>query len=422
MSLVKDELMLFNGMPIQNAVERGQWIDVHPTNATGKGPIEFNYPGGFEYIDLNDTELYLLVSVVKADGTHYTEAEVMDVALVNNSLHSMFSDVYVKLGNEIIEGGDAVYPYKAMLCTLFGYSEATIKTQLPSVGFIKDQAGKMESRENKGFIERRSWTHAGNKEFQGKLFVDLFQHRQYLINNLPISIKLIRARNEFCLCIFDPLEKPKVVIEDAVLYIRKCVINPEIVLQHIQMLEREVMANYYVDRYEIVTFTIPATTKSFRKDDVFSGRVPKNLIFAIVSNDAFNGTYHTNPFNFQHFNLNYMVVYVNGDPVPFQPFTPDFKNKKCLREYNSLYMCSGDLGRDMALPFSYTDFMTGYTLFKYQLTADLSNNAMDVRGNVRFDMKFSEGLAESVTLIIMGNFLSVINIDIARNVFCDYKA
>src|SRR5271167_3439671 len=113
--------------------------DIHPINSsTGKGPLEFAYNGGIEYIDLNDTELYLLVSIVKGDGSPYTEP--VDVALVNNSLHSMFSDVFVRLGNECIEGGDSTYPFKAMLSTLFGYSESTMKTQLPSVGFIKDQA------------------------------------------------------------------------------------------------------------------------------------------------------------------------------------------------------------------------------------------------------------------------------------------
>jgi hypothetical protein len=366
--------------------------------------------------------LYLQVSVVKADGTPYTEP--VDVALVNNSLHSMFSDVFVKLGNECIEGGDSIYPYKAMLSTLFGYSESTMKTQLPSVGYMKDQGGKMESRDNKGFIDRKVWTNGGSKEFQGKLFVDLFQQRQYLLNNLNISVKLIRSRNEFCITTFDANEKPKVVIEDAILYFRKCVINPEIILNHMEMLENEVMANYVIDRNEIITYTIPSSTKTFRKDDIFLGRVPKSLIFAMVSNEAYNGNYLKNPYYFQHFNLSSMVVYVNGDAIPFQPFTPDFANKKCLREYNSLYMCSGDLGRDMSLPFNYNDFLDGYTIFKYQLTPDLSNYAADtfVRGNVRFDLKFSIGLPESVSLMVMANFTSVIKIDIARNVFCDFKA
>ena len=423
MAVVKTELMLFNGLPIQNAVEKGQWIDIHPTNSTaGKGPIEFTYSGGIEYIDLNDTELYVLASIVKADGSPYSEP--VDIAFVNNSLHSMFSDVFVKLGNETVEGGDSVYAYKAMLSTLFGYSESTIKTQLPSVGFIKDQGGKMESRENKGFIERKNWTNAGTREFQGKLFVDLFQHRQYLLNNVDLTIKLMRAKNEFAITNFVNGEKPRILIEDAILYVRKCVINPEIVLQHIDMLENEIMTNYFIDRYEIITYTIPSTTKSFRRDNIFLGKVPKSIMFAMVSNDGYNGNYLKNPFFFHHYNLNYMALFVNGDSIPFQPFTPDFANKKCLREYNSLYMCSGDLGRDMSLPFTYNDFMEGYTIFKFNLNPDLSNYGVDpsVGGNVRFDLKFSEALPESVSLIVMANFTAMINIDIARNVFCDYKA
>ena len=201
-------------------------------------------------------------------------------------------------------------------------------------------------------------------------------------------------------------------------------INPKILLEHEMALEKEIMAIYPINHTEVFTHTIPAQTKTWRKDALFSNKKPKHIIFGMVSNEAFNGSYELNPFNFQHFNLNQISVAVDGENIPFQPFTPDFANKNCLRDYTSLYLSAGTFGKDASLPITYNDFLRGYTLYIFNLAPDLSNNATSPNdsANIRIQLQFQEQLANAVTLIVFATFHSVIQIDQFRNVFCDFKA
>jgi hypothetical protein len=56
----------------------------------------------------------------------------------------------------------------------------------------------------------------------------------------------------------------------------------------------------------------------------------------MVENAAFNGDVKKNPFNFQHFNINYMTLLKNGDSVPGPPLQLDFEKHCYLRTYMSM--------------------------------------------------------------------------------------
>ena len=142
----KSELSLFDARPMQMVMDRAHWVDVHPLNnvKNSDGPIQFNISGSpDEYIDLNDTLLYLRCKLVKADGTNVHAATDV-IGPVNNVLHSLFSDVQLKLGDKVIEGGVSMYPYRAYLNNLLLFSQASKNDQLTMSGFNKDPAGKME--------------------------------------------------------------------------------------------------------------------------------------------------------------------------------------------------------------------------------------------------------------------------------------
>ncbi|GFW30775.1 uncharacterized protein F54H12.2 [Trichonephila clavipes] len=71
-------------------------------------------------------------------------------------------------------------------------------------------------------------------------------------------------------------------------------------------------------------FSIPQSSYSFIQDNVFSGQMPKRIVIACVDNDAFNGNYKKSPFEFKHYDVNFIGVYVDGQPVPHQPLRARF--------------------------------------------------------------------------------------------------
>ena len=90
----------------------------------------------------------------------------------------------------------------------------------------------MDEVSNSAIIKRKEWTSGGaNKEFFGRLFIDLFKQQRYLLNGIDIKLKLTRNKNEFLLFHVGS-EKPRVFIEEAILYVRKYTINPQIEMEH----------------------------------------------------------------------------------------------------------------------------------------------------------------------------------------------
>ena len=54
------------------------------------------------------------------------------------------------------------------------------------------------------------------------------------------------------------------------------------------------------------------------------GQLPKRRIIGFVDNKAFNGNHKLNPYNFQHFSINYLPFYVDGVQIPSKSLQPCF--------------------------------------------------------------------------------------------------
>jgi hypothetical protein len=325
-------------------------VDVSPGDIS-QGPIEFNILGNDDFIDMNAITLHMKVKIVKQDGNAY--ADKAEVALINNAFHSLFSDIIVSINDTIVEGGEQIYYLKALIGTLFAYTDASLEKQFFSTGFVKDDAGKVDDLTNKAYLARRGWTNQGaSKEFYGKLFVDLFQQTRYLIGNVNMHIKLIRAANSMALWTNVVGEKPKIIVEHARLYVRKIKPHPQIVNDVISNLSRGGYIHYPIHRTAIFQLPVAAGVLDLSKEQLFYGRIPKILVMSMIDSEALNGVYGKSPFNFKHYNVKHVDLRMDGDSKPLLPLSPDFGARLCLREYNSLLENMNILGKDAYLPFT----------------------------------------------------------------------
>ena len=90
------QLDLFSHPTFQNELFGFEYNTIRPYNKLDEGPIEFNIVNNKEYINLAETILHLKVKVTNADGGIIATAQDKDdVALINNSMHSIFSDVTI---------------------------------------------------------------------------------------------------------------------------------------------------------------------------------------------------------------------------------------------------------------------------------------------------------------------------------------
>jgi hypothetical protein len=426
----KGELDLFALPPTQTSIERGQWSEHRPmTTVTDGGPLEFVVSGsGEDYVDLSQTYLQITARILKPDGeplsvpTEPASEPDTSVGPVNLWLHSVFSQVDLYMNDRLVTPSTNVYPYRAYLETLLSYGPAAKESHLTSALWYKDRSGFMdETKNNYGYMERSKFSSKSKDvSMMGRLHLDLFHQERLLLNGVDLKLRLIRSKPGFAL-----MGEGRIEISDASLYVRKVKLNDRVQLAHIKALERGT-AKYPVRRIEMKTFSVPKGNLTVNQENLFLGQLPKRLVLGCVDNDAFNGHPQKNPFNFKHYDANYVALYADGEQIPSKPLQPDFDNGTYVRSYASLYMALGQMGRDEGNHVTREDYARGYTLYAFDLTPDSDDGGghfqLRKNGNLRLEVHFAEPLPTTINVVVYAEFDNIVEIDRARNVKFDYSA
>lgn len=423
---VKSELDLFTLPPTQTSIEHGDWVQYKPlASLTDDSPIEFVVPGhGDEYIDLSHTILNMQVKIVKSDGTKLEDD--VKVGPVNNWLHSLFSQVDVYLNQRLVSSAGNTYAYRSYIETLLNYGPAAKGSHLTSSLWYNDAAGSMDNTEdgNEGLVKRRSFTaKSAPIDLLGHIHSDIFNQEKFLLNGVELRVRLIRSKDAFSLLSKDSTYKVNIV--EANLFVRRVRINPAVLLAHSKTLTITT-AKYPITKVEVKNVTIPAGVQGKTLDNIFLGQLPKRVIVGFITNGAFIGNYKKNPFNFQHFSLNFFSLYIDGRQVPSKPIQPDYvTNNQFVRSYHTVFSGTGMHFMNDGNNIPREHYAQGNCLMAFDLTPDLSANTLShwnlVRhGSLRIEIRFDTALAETVNCLVYGEFDNVIEIDKDRNVIVDF--
>ena len=134
---------------------------------------------------------------------------------------------------------------------------------------------------------------------------------------------LVRSRDSFCLIY--PKGFYSVHINEANLLVRRVKISPGILLAHAQSLS-QTPAKYPLTRVKAVT--MHAGIHGETLDNIILGQLPKRIIIGFVNNKAFSGDRALNPFNFEHSNINFLCLFVDGVQVPSKLLQLNFEASK----------------------------------------------------------------------------------------------
>lgn len=428
----KSELELFGVPPTQTAIESSQWVEYRPvTTLTDTGPIEFVITGsGEEYVDLSESYIQITAKIVQPSGADLVQrleddgsiaGDNADVGPVNLWLHSLFSQVDVSLNDRLVTPSMNTYPYRAYLETLLSYGPAAKESYLSAALWYKDTANHMDEGESNEGFNKRQRRSLGSKQVTlfGRPHLDLCCQDRLILNGIDIKMRLVRSKDAFNL-----MGDGHVKIEDVSLFVRKVKVNASVQIEHIKGLEK-MSAKYPVCRVETKVFSIPKGNMMSNQENVFLGQLPKRLVIGMVENKAFNGDKDKNPYNFQHFDVDYLALHVDGKQIPSKALTPDFTNGLSTRSYASLFTGTGYMGHDRGNQISFEEYGEGFTLFAFDLTPDLDDGGhfhLVKQGNLRLELHFKNPLPDTVNVIVYAEFDNVIEVDKARNILFDYSA
>ena len=309
------------------------------------------------------------------------------------------------LNERLVSSSSNTYPYRAYIETLLNHGYDSKTSQLTTELYYKDKNKRAEFFKLSSIVD-----------MIGGIHFDLFHQERLLLNMVDVKLTLVRSKPEFCLL---GSEGHKVVLEHVSLFVRKVRVSPGVILGHAKVLEKG-NAKYPINRVICKSYSIPQNSMSLIQDNVFVGQIPRRLVIGCVDNDAFHGTFSKSPFDFKHYHLNFISVYVDGQPVPYNPLELDFENSNYIRAYQSLFFNKKQEG----LFISREDYIKDNVLYGFDLSPDLCDGEhlnLVKHSNLRVELKFKKPLTQTICVVIFAEFDNVIEINKSRNVIFDFN-
>ncbi|XP_015784690.1 uncharacterized protein F54H12.2-like [Tetranychus urticae] len=395
------ELDLFKIPPTQTVIESMYDVEYRPVGSLSKSTVfEFVVPGSEHYTDLAASYLYVQLKI----DTDSTEK----IIPTNNYAASIFEQLDVYLGNVNITPGNSLYHYQTFIDDVFFKHKSAI------------DACQIINAEDKR-VEQVKKTF----DFVLPIHAPMFQQEKFLIDNVPISLRLKCAPASFGLTCNKPITKLLFEFQKISLFIRRVKLYSPVQMSITKNLEKTPV-KYYFQRNEVKSFHLPTGFAANSVDNVYNGQLPRKIIIGFVTDKSFNADLASDAFTFSHKKLQSAAVVVNGIKIPSSPYKPDFAGKLFMREYYNVFR---SMNQDHGLPkirLDYADYENKYPFLVFDLTddgtlaSDSGTLSLIERGNVRIDIQFSAALDEGMHMILFGIYDSILQIDAARNIVTDY--
>ena len=417
-----ESLSLFSVPPVDTGLLRIHWQEFHPVSPLNKGsPIQFTVPPtSSEYVDLKRTTLNMKVRIIRPDGSPVSADD--DVTFSNLTAHSIIKQMDVSLQHQVISPNVGInYAYKAYIDRLMGNSEDIKETKLQSELFYKDTSryhgsNSPKSGENMGLGQRYQLTSDGNSvDMSCSILMDICQQKRLILSSVQIDFKMFPNADGFALISSGTIPY-QYEIEEAVLKVCKVQVHPGVIVGHAKAL-KSTTAKYPLEKSHLISFQIPKGSYEWSTDDLFQGNVPNNLIVGLTSGKGYSGSMQSNPYCFDHYNVNYMSFNVDGESVPTNPFTMQYNKGKYINAYLSMFS-STDRGHTNSSNYiSRDEYPYGNCIYQFNLhESDDNFITLLKKGHTRLIIRFAEALKETVTVIAYAKFPSIVQLDEARNI------
>ena len=398
-------------------------------DSTRGAKIRFNVsPSSSEYISLTDCTLCVKCRINKIDDAtkNLVELEAADFCCpVNNTLHSLFSQIDVYFNDRLMNDFSPNNSYVSYLKMITGFGSDAQSGWTECMMYTPDTTGHIDSNvggpgaSNYSMGRRTQWTK--NKDFTlvGPLFSDVFQVERWLPNGIPITINLTQNSDSFRLITDDTENKYVLTIKDARLRLKLISVHPVVTIAHEMSLKNGIRGLFPYMKMSFRSRTWDKDLSSGMCDDIFNGRVPNLLMMVMVSNSDYGGNINTNPFNFGFFDVRALGLTINSRLYNGRQLLVDMSEGDCCEALAYVHQNLRRWGRDKGLVLGRDDWAGGKALFVFDLEGLGSNAAFPLvqQGSLSLSMNFGAGgPGSNISLLFFGFSRDVFAIDVARNV------
>ena len=405
------KIAIFDPPKMDTSILDTERVRYYPKSAISEGsPLVFRiepYTGG--YIDGANTTMTVELKIVNDKNEAVKPTD--HVSLTNLPLASIFSQVAVSMsGVEVNPDIGSMFAYKNYLEMLLMVDREAKTSVGEQRGYYQDSTDGVgttdptstAAKPNLGLINWHALTKDGQSLIvKGTIGLDFLDGvKKHLINGINIYLTFYQSMDAFRLLAKSNTTRYKVVIESMYITVNYIKLRPEVLIKHSELLATGKNAMYPYVRTYMRNHVIPQAVNSFSISQVLADRIPSLLVLGLVHSEAYTGSLTKSPYNFEHFDLNYISLQVGSQSVPGRPMEPDFENNKFSEEYDAFLSVT----RGQGSTFSKKDFATGNSLFCFSVQNHLNihDGVFPIirKANTRLEMRFKKNLPNSVVAVL----------------------
>jgi len=396
---MSSEILRFTEKPlVDESIQEYEYHEYEPqarTNLNSAGEIVVN----IELQDLftHPCESYLVFDgrLTKNDGTAYANADV--VALTNNGIMYLFSNISYRLSNQEIES--VHHPGQATtMLGLLKYSDDFSKAQGLNQLWQKDTSTTAAIADNAGFKTRQSYliqspTAKGTFSFRIPLkhIFGFCEDYDRIVYGLKQTLTLVRKSDDDAIFRAAAVDAGKVTLEKISWFVPHVLPADVEKFPLYKNIESKVSLPVAYRTRQCDTITVPETTVfSWRLGVKNAPEKPRWIIVGFQTEKS--GDQTKNPAVFDHVNVKNMYVMLNSTRYPAVDYNIAFANQQFSRAYGDASMFGVKyFGMDELITrsnISPVDYKTLYPLFVFDVSKQsekLKTSVVDVQVRAVFD-------------------------------------
>lgn len=426
-------LDLFEKNPVLVNFDHGNVQQVYPITGVDGPTLEFEIrTDRNSFLDMSEIYLKMSVTIYDLKTSKRVDTTTQPVVLTNNALHSLFSNCEVTLNNVDVSSSNSLYAHKAFLTTEWSHSAECKTSILHCQGYTyESNPGELPNV----FEEKTKLSHDGESVphtyyMFGKLAVDIFNCDKLLVPRSVLRIKLVKNSSDFALnwcgesfvASSAADDKPKLPgnfvlkFNKASLITKQMMVNDNVYTSIEKALLRS-PARYTFTESEAKTFIVPANQSTFVRENIFNNRPIRSLAIAMNTNESFTGKLTQNPFHYQTFGLQRIVLYRNGTVL----FDNSLKDGGIVQLYSNTLR---NLHFDHNSPGISLQEYKNHFVIVYDLTSTQQSNSQVyypelVGGALRLELTFEEALKQSIEILVLGEQLTTVYVKATGEVYLD---
>ncbi len=407
---VDPALCIFETKAADMAIQGYYIVECKPVSSiSNQSVIEIDVPASTQYYwNLKRSYLSLKVRLLNSLGKPISITD--KVGMVQAPGFSLFKSGEVLIDQiSLCQGVGDHYAIKNILDLLLYAPQEYLESKAQTFLFYKDNAPmdgtdvSSQAGVNNGLVERYEYSARGNEvDIQVPIGHDIWTMDNYIPTGVAMRVKLKLQENEYVLMTNTSTERYSYEITSCKLKMYGLIPTSQAIAKHAQLLSRQ-KAIFHYTRSELKTKTIAYGMNEFEIDQMFSNRIPYEVILVCMNTSAYRGNYKQNPYNFKHHDISYVGLTIEGCQT--MEFTPNFSTYECADEYNALY--------DKDEPFAShgniikrSEFHNGYAIFRFNIApAAYDRPARPKKGQMSFKVKMSQSVeSDTLTALVYGRF------------------